>query len=68
MLDRSTVVGHEVECGKLLQLSLTHVNVLPHLFTTFWEYGDEGMTLFNLCQVIESLALFGDMWQTTQLI
>ena len=24
-----------VECGKLLQLSLTHVNILPHLFTPF---------------------------------
>ena len=30
--------------------------------------GDEGMTLLNSCQVIKSLALFGYMWQTTQLI
>ena len=28
----------------------------------------EGMTLLDLCQVIKSLALFGNMWQTTQLI
>ena len=26
------------------------------------------MTLLNSCQVIKSLALFGVMWQTTQLI
>ena len=30
--------------------------------------GDEGMTLLNSRQVIKSLALFGFMWQTTQLI
>ena len=42
-----------------------HVATLIH---TFWEYGDEGMTLLNLCQMIKSLALFGNMWQTTQLI
>ena len=34
----------------------------------FGECGDEGMTLLNSCQVIKSLALFGNMWQTTQLI
>ena len=28
------------------------------LIYTFWECGDEGMTLLNLCQVIKSLALF----------
>ena len=26
------------------------------------------MTLLNSCQVLKSLALFGIMWQTTQLI
>ena len=31
-------------------------------------WGDEGMTLLNSCQVIKSLALFGVVWQTTQLI
>ena len=34
------------------------------LMHTFWEYGNEGMTLLNSCQVIKSLALFGNMWQT----
>ena len=34
----------------------------------FGECGDEGMTLLNLCQVIKTLALFGVMWQTIQLI
>ena len=54
-----------VECGRLLQLSLICVNILPHLFTPFGECGDKGMTLLNSCQVIKSLALFGNMWQTT---
>ena len=36
--------------------------------TSCGECGDEGMTLLNSCQVIKSLALFGIMWQTTQLI
>ena len=43
-----------------------HVATLIHTF--FGECGDEGMTLLNLCQVIKSLALFGNMWQTTQSI
>ena len=50
-----------------MQLSLTCVNVLPHLFTPSGECGDEGMTLLNSCQVFE-LALFENMWQTTQSI
>ena len=33
---------------------------------TFREYGDEGMTLLNSCQVIKSLALFGN--DTTQFV
>ena len=37
-----------------MQLSLTHVNVLPHLFTPSGECGDEGMTLLNSCQVLKS--------------
>ena len=41
-------------CGRMLQLSLTHVNMLPHLFTPFGECGDEGMTLLNSCQVLKS--------------
>ena len=36
--------------------------------TLIVECGDEGMTLLNSCQVIKSLALFGVVWQTTQLI
>ena len=42
------------------------VATLIHTF--FGECGDEGMTLLNSCQVIKSMALFGNMWQTTQLI
>ena len=43
-------------------------NTCEHVCHTFWGYGDEGMTHLNSCQVIKSLALFGVMWQTTQLI
>ena len=43
-----------------------HVATL--IYTFFGECGGEGMTLLNSCQVIKSLALFGNMWQTTQLI
>ena len=43
-------------------------NTCERVATPFWGYGDEGMTLLNSCQVIKSLALFGVMWQTTQLI
>ena len=32
------------------------------------ECGDEGMTLLNSCQVFKELALFENMWQTTQSI
>ena len=59
---------HVESVGKLLQLSLTHVNVLPHFFTPFGECGDEGMTLLNSCQVLKSWPLFENLWQTTQLI
>ena len=56
------------ECGRLLQLSLTCVNMLPYFFTP-WECGDEGMTLLNSCQLIKELALFENCGkQTTQLI
>ena len=33
-----------------------HVATLIH---TFWEYGDEGMTLLNSCQVIKSWPCLG---------
>ena len=36
-------------------------NMCERVCHTFWGYGDEGMTLLNLCQVIKSLALFGVM-------
>ena len=41
-------------------------NMCEHVCHTLGE--DEGMILLNSCQVIKGLALFGVMWQTTQLI